>query len=67
MHIAGIRKEIVMSDIIRVIRVLEYVGERTAIEKQLSQNYVKGFREVANGIVIREAVVGSFPETLDSE
>lgn len=51
------------SDTIRVLRVLEYVGPRSAIESTLTQNAVKGSRTFG-AITIREAVVGDFPETL---
>jgi len=45
-----------MTDIIRVLRILEYIGPRDAIEKVLSQNAVKGF-QVFGDIGIRESVV----------
>lgn len=52
-----------MSDIVRVVRVLEYVGERSSVEKVLSQNVVKGFHDF--GVVtIREAIMSHFPEVI---
>lgn len=48
-------------EIIRVVRVLEYVGERHALERVLSQNAVKGYRDFG-GIIVREAILGQFPE-----
>lgn len=52
-------------DRIRVIRVLEYVGERKWIEAILAQRGVKGTRVIENGGVIREAIVGDFPEIVE--
>lgn len=53
-------------EIVRVVRVLEYVGERSAVEKVLQQNAVKGFRDFGP-VVIREAMLGQFPEVLSSD
>lgn len=52
-----------MSDIIRIIRVLEYVGPRDVLEQQYQQNAVKGQRTFGP-VTIREGVLGQFPETL---
>lgn len=52
-----------MSDIVRIVRVLEYVGSRDTLERVLEQNAVKGQRRFG-AIVIREAVLGDFPEVL---
>lgn len=49
-------------DIVRVIRVLEYVGERAAVERVLQQNAVKGFVDFGP-VTIREAML-PFPEKL---
>jgi hypothetical protein len=49
-------------EIIRVVRVLEYVGERTAVERVLQQNAVKGFADFGP-VTIREAML-PFPEVL---
>jgi hypothetical protein len=55
-----------MSEIVRIIRVLEYTGPREELEKCLVQNAVKG--QVKFGrITIREAIVGNFPEVLGEE
>lgn len=57
-----------MTDIVRVLRILEYVGPRDWVEKTLSQGGVpaRGEHRVAqhNG-VIRSAVLGDYPEILE--
>jgi hypothetical protein len=55
-----------MPDIIRIIRVLEYTGEREALETHLRQRFVKGWQQANAGIVIREAMVGDFPEVVSA-
>ena len=52
-------------DRVRVIRVLEYEGPRDWVEKTLAQNAVKGTRNIGNGCVIREAIVGDFPAVVE--
>lgn len=49
-------------DIVRVVRILEYVGERASVEKVLQQNAVKGFRDFGT-VTVREAML-PFPEVL---
>ena len=49
-------------DIVRVVRVLEYVGERAAVDRVLQQNAVKGFADFGP-VTIREAML-PFPEVL---
>ncbi len=51
-------------DTIRIVRVLEYVGPRKALERVLEQNAVKGQRRFGD-IVVREAILGDFPEIVD--
>lgn len=54
-------------DIVRVLRIVEYVGPREAIEKQVansihgSRTYPTRFGEVT----IRAATIGEYPEILD--
>jgi hypothetical protein len=50
-------------DIIRVIRVLEYTGPRSDVERTLQNSAVKGV-VVMGTLIIREAIVGSFPEIM---
>jgi hypothetical protein len=50
-------------DKVRVLRVIEYIGPRDQVEKQLSQGYVNGtfqFRDVT----MRSTIVGGYPEIL---
>lgn len=54
-----------MTEIVRVLRVLEYVGPRDQLERVLNQNAVKGTR-VFGEITVREAMVGSWPEVLEN-
>lgn len=54
-----------MTEQIRVIRILEYTGERKAVERVLSQNTVKIFAEFGE-VTIREATLNNFPEILES-
>lgn len=55
-----------MSDIIRVVRVLEYVGPRDALERSLAQNVVKRHKQFGS-ITVREAYLGEFPEVVGEE
>lgn len=53
-----------MTDIIRVLRVLEYTGPRNQVESCLALNHVKG--EVTHGaLTIREATLGMTAEVLE--
>lgn len=49
---------------VRVLRVLEYIGTREAVELHLKRRGVVGQIEV-NNLVIREAILGEFPEILE--
>lgn len=53
-----------MTDIIRVVRVLEYVGPRDHVEHHLSRRYVKGTATPTSQLTIREGIVGDFPEVI---
>ena len=50
------------TDIVRVVRILEYVGERAAVERVLQQNAVKGFADFGP-VTVREAML-PWPEKL---
>lgn len=52
-----------MTDIIRILRVLEYVGPRERLEYMYEQNAIKGQRTFGD-VTIREAMVGAFPEII---
>ena len=56
-----------MSDIVRVIRILEYVGPRKWVEDTLAKTAVplNGQYSPSDGLCIRSAMLGSFPEILD--
>lgn len=51
-----------VEDTVRVVRILEYVGPRSSVEKVLQQNAVKGFRDFG-AVTIREAML-PYPEKL---
>lgn len=50
-------------DIIRVLRIIEYVGPRSWIEKQLSRS-ITGTRIFYPGTQIHVVTIGEFPEIL---
>ncbi len=55
-------------DIVRVLRILEYVGPRSWVETTLDNCAVKGTKTFAqrNGTCsIRSAIVGDYPEILN--
>jgi hypothetical protein len=51
-------------DIVRVIRIIEYVGPRGKIETQIA-NSLHGTKDWGNGIRISAATIGEFPEILE--
>lgn len=53
-------------DIIRVLRIVEYIGPRSKIEQQVL-NSIHGERSFGNyaGITIRAATLGEFPEIME--
>lgn len=53
-----------MSDIVRVLRVVEYVGPREWVEEVVGRS-IQGQREIGVGKYIRAATVGTFPEAID--
>lgn len=52
-----------MEDIVRVLRVIEYVGPRAKIEQQIARS-INGPVNFGNGVIIRCATVGQYPEIL---
>lgn len=56
-------------DKIRVLRILEYVGEREWVEETLKRSTVplNGQRQVDNGNLIKSAIIDNFPEILDEK
>jgi hypothetical protein len=59
-----------MTDKVRVLRVVEYVGSREDVEKQI-ENSIHGTRRFRTGsggeMQIRVATVGEYPEILEKE
>lgn len=54
-----------MTDIVRVLRILEYVGPRADVEYTLKNNAVPSNGQVDMGhLTIRSAIIGEFPEIL---
>lgn len=55
-------------DIVRVLRIVEYVGPRAAVEKLVNSS-IHGSRKVGRDgdgvITIRAATIGNYPEVLD--
>lgn len=50
-------------DIVRVLRVIEYVGPRSWVEATVERS-IKGVLKMGNGGKIGAAVVGDYPEIL---
>lgn len=56
-------------DIVRVLRIVEYVGPRDLIEKQIEQS-IHGTRKFGPRgleVTIRAATIGGYPEILGQE
>jgi hypothetical protein len=57
-------------DVVRVLKLVEFVGERKAVEEQLSMGLGEGTRNLTRhgkGVcIINSAVVGSYPELLEN-
>jgi hypothetical protein len=52
-----------MEDIVRVIRIIEYVGPRNKIEKQVA-NSLHGEKDFGNGCKITAVTLGTYPEII---
>lgn len=52
-------------DIVRVLKIVEYVGPRSAVERALTVNGSWTMRKQSDGVVIRTAIVGQYPEVLE--
>lgn len=61
-------KEEVQLELVRVLRVVEYVGPRDQIEEQVRVS-IHGEKRFGRGeaIIIRAATIGTFPEILERE
>jgi hypothetical protein len=53
------------TDIVRVLRMIEMVGPRERVEATLAKSNVKGTKVVGD-LTFREAIVGDFPEVVES-
>lgn len=51
-------------EIVRVLRVLEYVGDRKFVESCLEQRQVKGKKQISKDCYIVEAILGETYEVL---
>ena len=52
---------------VRVLRLLEYVGDRSWIERSIAQRGVKGTHIISDTCRINEAIIGEFPEAVKNE
>ena len=50
-------------DVVRVLRVYEFVGPREWVESQVAKS-IQGTKEIRPGQFIRAATVGAYPEML---
>jgi len=60
-----------MSDQVRVLRILEYVGDRCAVESTLQKGYIpsNGMKELStNGgkMIVKSTIMELFPEILEN-
>jgi len=51
-------------DQVRVLRILEYVGNRSAVEACVRNSIQGEFQVQTKGYVIRAATIGTYPEIL---
>ena len=50
-------------DIVRVLRVIEYVGPRERVESTVAKS-IHGTKDAGLGLTIRAATIGAYPEIL---
>jgi len=50
-------------DLVRVLRVIEYVGPRDVVEQTINASAIRG-NYCAGRLMMREAVLGEYPEVL---
>ena len=53
-------------EIVRVLRIIEYVGEREKVEDVVSRS-IHGTKKINNDLSIRAATIGTYPEILEIE
>lgn len=56
-----------MEDIIRVLRITEYVGPRKATEKQISESLHGSKYIPSTGVTITSTTLGTYPEIISKE
>ena len=50
---------------VRVLRVIEYIGEYDAVKRQLERSSLSNNgQETYNGVTMKSALIGDFPEEL---
>lgn len=52
-----------MAQVVRVLRVIEYVGERKWVEATVAGS-IQGEKHLSGGNIIRAATLGAYPEVL---
>lgn len=55
-----------MSDIIRIMRIIEYVGTREKVEETINKS-IHGTKFFSDDLQISVSTIGSFPEILKKE
>lgn len=56
-----------MADLVRVLRLIEYIGPRDEVEEQLQKSIKTGeMRRVHNKVVVRATTIGDYPEVLNA-
>jgi hypothetical protein len=53
-------------DLVRVLRVVEYIGPRRRVEQTVAGS-IHGTKEAGGGLTIRAATIGEYPEILGNE
>jgi hypothetical protein len=51
-------------DIVRVLRIIEYVGPRSKVEKQIGDS-LHGTKDHGNGVRISAVTLGEYPEIME--
>ena len=52
-------------DNIRILRIIEYTGPREKVEDQVARS-LHGEKRLPNGVTIKAATVGTYPEIIDT-
>lgn len=52
------------TEIVRVLRVIEYIGPRDRVEKTVA-NSIHGSKDAGGGLTINAATIGQYPEVLE--